>query len=582
MVGWFDPAQLLVTGAKTLAALVVGQRADPRIVQALAARETEVFDYTVRYADGPAGPCPDPGRARDEIWIDYVCDTGDGWNPVYAVAYTVTQPVLELADPTGGRHATPRGDLLVLGGDQVYPTPSREEYQRRLVVPYECAFGDAHPPEAPHVFAIPGNHDWYDGLSAFSRLFCSAIGGRWFAGWATRQSRSYFALKLPGGWWLLGSDGQLQSDLDTPQIEYFRDIAAHHMRSGDRVILCLSLPVWIYAHKYRRLGRVFDETDLVYLRDHVLAPRGVEVKVLLAGDLHHYRRHEEVSPGPGRTPVQKITAGGGGAFLHATHDEDVALIVEEAMEPDVPPRAFDLKTAYPDLRRSWRLSFGNLLFPLKNPRFGIVPALLYVLTAWMVASTVGLQSPSSALEALRLTGLAFVWQPALAIWMLGVTAGFLVFTDTHSRTYRLAAGLTHAAAHWACIFYVAWGAIIVSGWLVPGQLFTRFLVSGALVFAGGWIVGSAVMGLYLLVSLNVFGRHGEEAFAALKIEDFKNFLRLHIARDGSLTIYPVKLERVPRRWRDRAVGEATPSRVVPAEPLLAELIEPPIVVPRRP
>ena len=108
--------------------------------------------------------------------------------------------------------------------------------------------------------------------------------------------------------------------------------------------------------------------------------------------------------------------------------------------------------------------------------------------------------------------------------------------------------------------------MILSGWLVPGQLFTRFLVSGALVFAGGWIVGSTVMGLYLLVSLNVFGRHGEEAFAALKIEDFKNFLRLHIARDGSLTIYPVKLERVPRRWRDRAVGEATPSRVVPAEP----------------
>lgn len=581
MVGWFDPAQLLVTGAKTLAALVVGQRADPRIVQALATRETEIFDYTVHYADGPTGPCPVPELPREEIWIDYVCDTGDGWNPVYAVAYAAAQPVLALADPAGGRHPTPRGDVLVFGGDQVYPAPSREEYQCRLVVPYERAFGDASPAEAPHIFAIPGNHDWYDGLSAFSRLFCSSIGGRWFAGWATRQSRSYFALKLPGGWWLLGSDGQLQSDLDTPQIEYFRDVAAHHMRPGDRVILCLSLPVWIYAHKYRQLGRVFDETDLVYLRDHVLAPRGVEAKVLLAGDLHHYRRHEEASPAPGTAPVQKITAGGGGAFLHATHDEDVARIVEEATRPGVPPRAFDLKTAYPDLRRSWRLSFGNLLFGLRNPKFGIVPALLYVLTAWMVASTVGLQSPSGALEALRLTGQAFVWQPALAIWMMAVTAGFLVFTDTHSKTYRLAAGLTHAGAHWACIFYVAWGAVIVSGWLVTGQGFTRFVVTGALVFAGGWIVGSAVMGLYLLVSLNVFGRHGEEAFAALRIEDFKNFLRLHIARDGTLTIYPVKIERVPRRWRDRAAGEATPSRVVPADALRAELIEPPIVVPGR-
>jgi hypothetical protein len=56
MVGWFDPAQLLSTGVKTLAALVVGERADPRIVQAAAARETDFYDYTVHYTDGPDGP----------------------------------------------------------------------------------------------------------------------------------------------------------------------------------------------------------------------------------------------------------------------------------------------------------------------------------------------------------------------------------------------------------------------------------------------------------------------------------------------------------------------------------------------
>ena len=36
---------------------------------------------------------------------------------------------------------------------------------------------------------------------------------------------------------------------------------------------------------------------------------------------------------------------------------------------------------------------------------------------------------------------------------------------------------------------------------------------------------------------------------ALKIEDYKNFLRLHIDPDGVLTIYPIKIERVPRDWR---------------------------------
>ena len=67
--------------------------------------------------------------------------------------------------------------MLVFGGDEVYPTPSRAEYHRRLIVPWETAAGDARLDESPHVFAIPGNHDWYDGLSAFARLFCSNVGG---------------------------------------------------------------------------------------------------------------------------------------------------------------------------------------------------------------------------------------------------------------------------------------------------------------------------------------------------------------------------------------------------------------------
>ena len=46
----------------------------------------------------------------------------------------------------------------------------------------------------PDMYALPGNHDWYDGLTSFMRLFCQ---GGWVGAWRTRQRRSYFAVKLP-------------------------------------------------------------------------------------------------------------------------------------------------------------------------------------------------------------------------------------------------------------------------------------------------------------------------------------------------------------------------------------------------
>jgi Calcineurin-like phosphoesterase len=577
MVGWFDPGQLASTGIKTLFSMVVGERSDRRLMLALSSKENRFYDYTCHYTDTPNGPREDNGRQRDELWLDFICDTGDGWNPTYAIGYAASQPRLKVKSMNGDVLDLPCGDVLLFGGDEVYPTPSREEYQRRLVVPYTKAYGEQEVAERPHVFAIPGNHDWYDGLNAFTRLFCSDVGGRRFAGWFSRQQRSYFALKLPGNWWLLGSDGQLQSDLDTGQIEYFRNIARHQMKSGDKVLLCLSLPVWTYAHKYRGMGREFDETDLLYLRDEVLGREGVEVKVYLTGDLHHYRRHEEVRPSIG-TPVQKITAGGGGAFLHPTHEEDLSLLVETSEDASAEQRTFKQTACYPDPRTSSKLAWGNLFFAFKNLKAGIVPALLYLITAWLVGSSAVGAAPRYPWQALRITADLFAAHPILAIWMIGFVAAFLAFTDTHSKAYRVIGGLLHCGAHWVALFYIGWGAFNIAGGLVPWSPFVRGLLTGTLIFMGGWIIGTSILGWYLLISINVFGRHSEEAFSALRIQDYKHFLRLRITKDGGLTIYPIKVEKVPRSWRDRSANDASPSLVQPVQPLQAELIESPIVL----
>lgn len=502
MVGWFDPGPLITTALDVLVSTLFGRHSDYRLLEALAsADQNEFFDYTT---------LPD-GRPRETIWVDYVADTGDGWNSTYAVAYWITRPSLMALDEAGRPVTTSSGDLLVFGGDQVYPTANRRDYRDRLVRPFETARNYSTPPE-PDVFALPGNHDWYDSLVSFTRLFCSQ---RWFQGWRTRQRRSYFALKLPGRWWLIATDFQLGSDIDALQVTYFKRVASS-MRPGDRIILCTAEPHWVLSEAYRDLDPDVNENNLHYL-ERVFERVGANTLVHLAGDLHHYRRHAHADG------TQKITAGGGGAFLHPTHGNDVSTL----------RGGFTLRTAYPPAEVSRRLTWRNLLFPLINPRFGWVTGSIYALAGWWW-QTGGLG---------RLVG------PLL------IVVGFVLFTDTHSKWYRRMAGSLHGSAHLIAAYGLAsLGATLaeylagsIPGWQSWPGLST--LVVGLVLFGGGWVVGSCLMGLYLLVSLNGFGRHSNEAFSALRIEDYKHFVRLHVDEHGHLRIFPLGLDRVPRRWK---------------------------------
>lgn len=93
-----------------------------------------------------------------------------------------------------------------------------------------------------------------------------------------------------------------------------------------------------------------------------------------------------------------------------------------------------------------------------------------------------------------------------------------------------------------------------------------------------YLVGSVIMGMYLLISLNAFGRHSNEAFSSLHIPDWKSFLRLRIHGDGTLSILPVGIRRVPRKWK--ASPDKSGPRMLPDDPAGTSpaLIEPPIVV----
>ncbi|KAK2079809.1 hypothetical protein QBZ16_002204 [Prototheca wickerhamii] len=241
----------------------------------------------------------------------------------------------------------PRGKLLLHGGDLAYPNPTEETYRTRLFSVYEAALPPPHharrgtlvaskpdvgrglsvpPPrclpgcprrgeapdatggsagslasaahapgacglcrkaaalrryEGPSAFAIPGNHDWIDGLETFSR---HVLHRGWLGGWLLPQEKSYWALRLPCGWWALGLDLALVDDIDTAQYGYFARVAEARMGPDDRAILIMHCPRWL-------VDWFWGTTSAANLRQLIRGPLRGRARVAVAGDLHFYMRH---------------------------------------------------------------------------------------------------------------------------------------------------------------------------------------------------------------------------------------------------------------------------------------------------
>ena len=100
----------------------------------------------------------------------------------------------------------------------------------------------------------------------------------------------------------------------------------------------------------------------------------------------------------------------------------------------------------------------------------------------------------------------------------------------------------------------------------------------------GALFGGSLWGFYWVLT-GLFGRmHSEEAFAALRIKNYKNFLRIKVEPD-KLTIYPLGIDKVPGpdHWMNAPRGKANPlphnPKLIAVKPIDVRLIENPIVIP---
>ncbi|MGI8983387.1 MAG: metallophosphoesterase [Acidimicrobiales bacterium] len=533
MVRWLDPHQLIDTAARVLVAGVVSSYADNRELRALA--PGEVFDRS----DAP------------DLWLDYVADLGDGWNSTFTVASLLASEELKL-EWDGDHVVTERGRLLVMGGDQVYPVPKRSEYENRLLGPYRAALPCPPADEAgPELFAIPGSHDWYDGLVNFTSIFCR---DRWIGGWRTRQARSYFAVALPAGWWLWAVDIQFGSYLDEGQLEYFAGVARDHLAEGDRIVVCMAKEV--------DSGRSGEEThsdrDIDYLERIVIQPAGARLALFLKSGKHHYARYEEEGG-----PRQHITAGGGGAFLHPTHGLPARMEMEGAKGTTWYRKA----ATYPSAAASKRLRRRIWLLPVYNLPMAGVFGVGQIVLAFMLGLHLDGRHVDLGVGGLR----AALWESPTAFLLmtliLVLLAGMVRFAHDATGVTRVALGVVHSAMQLASIVVVMMAASRLAG----GSLVAFLVLVGLL----GGVGGTVGMSGYLWAT-NMAGFHGNEGYAPLHHPHHKSFLRLHIDAAGGLTVYPIGVERVGRHWELRPDDPPAAPWFVPASPIQPHLIERPV------
>ena len=356
-------------------------------------------------------------------------------------------------------------------------------------------------------------------------------------------------------------DEQFGAYIDDPQLLYFEK-AAEAIGPDDRIILMTPSPTWVKAAEE---PGAYDAVD--YFIRTIIGPTGAHVRLLVSGDLHHYARYT----GDDR---ELITCGGGGAYHLGTHTLPGELTVpppETLTRNASRSRQYTLATSFPDFPTSKRMGWGVFKrVPVRNPGFVTMLGILQTLTMLAMAGAASngggvitrlFSIPLVLMAVLILTGTVLFAKPPGAAsakharhWILGVAHG--------SAQIALAAGGT-----WL------WLALPFHGWEWPGPL----VVAVVLYLPVIGFVSTQLCALYLLVA-SFFKVNVNELYAGQGIEDAKSFLRLHIDSDGTLTVYPLGIRRICRRWVADPEGSHDASWLRPEQSLDVHLIEEPIRV----
>jgi len=308
---WVDPRPLWESRNDRIARWIEDPTDDERRRWVAAMRQKGVDESLTisKYAD------------QDALSFLVIGDPGEG----DASQYHVIRPLVKRSDGIA---------FTYVCSDVLYPAGDVNEYRDKFFWPYQKLPGP--------IYAIPGNHDWYDGLHGFMIHFCAADpdlrppprnGGsrlrralREFV-WRepsepdqelleqigklrseqANQPGPYFAIDCKE-LVIVGIDTGIRGRLDKEQGEWLHRIS----KVPKPKILLTGKPLVVDAGvKKTPIGDLGDSVNAI-----VDAPEHRYIAVI-GGDIHNFQRYP-FKLADGRT-IQHIVSGAAGAYTKATH-----------------------------------------------------------------------------------------------------------------------------------------------------------------------------------------------------------------------------------------------------------------------
>jgi uncharacterized membrane protein HdeD (DUF308 family) len=223
----------------------------------------------------------------------------------------------------------PEVKFVVISSDVVYPSGALKDYERKFWLPFK---GVTKP-----VYAIPGNHDWYDALEGFTSTFYEPEVAK-----KAMFARVKSDLKITSTTQnkiddMVAQSAQWRKEYEVPT--GFQKAPYFQISTADFVLITIETGVlrqidslqekWIVnvldaskgkfvmavlGHPFYATGEDMGKLNPKFAALHQLL-RKYKVPLVMAGDTHDMEYYVEPAQGPETSTMYHFVNGGGGAYL---------------------------------------------------------------------------------------------------------------------------------------------------------------------------------------------------------------------------------------------------------------------------